>query len=123
LAVQLIRHHLPESPPGTLATVGPSDIEGRRVVLMHDDPRIELSEVGVGIRTSSLGRRFGARSPCPSGERTGTGNGRGAEAHDEQARAFEEVPPGGRPGPLLQHFFAIFRYAGEGRHATTSLFT
>ena len=119
--VEFIGHDLPKGRPGTLATIRLPDIESRSVVLMNDDPRIELSEVGVGIRTSSLGRRFGARSPCPSGERTGTGNGRGAEAHDEQARAFEEVPPGGRPGPLLQHFFDFFRNVREGSHATTSL--
>jgi hypothetical protein len=49
---------------------------------MNDDPRIELPEVGIGIRTRALRRcgRFGAR-PC--GERAG--DGYGADGHDEQA--------------------------------------
>ena len=49
-----------------------------------------------------------------------TGEGRGAETHDEQARALEEVPARSRPVPPLQHVFDLFGNVREGRHATTS---
>ena len=110
--VEFIGHHLPEGRPCTLATVRLSDVEGRRVVLMNDDPRIELSEVGVGIRTSS---------PCALRRRSRFGARSGAVAHDEQAGALQEVPPGSRPVPLLQHFFDLFWNVREDCHATTSL--
>ena len=42
--VQFIGHHLPEGRSGALAAVRLADVEGRRAVLMNDDPRIELSE-------------------------------------------------------------------------------
>ena len=59
---------------------------------VNDDPRIELPEVWVGIRTRSLG------NSRIRGERTG--DRRGADAHDEQTRALQEGPLGGGPIPL-----------------------
>ena len=76
--VQFVGHHLPEGGAGALAAVRLADVEGRGVVLVNDDPRIELSEVGVGIRTRSLARsrprqtdrrpppRRRSRRACPS---------------------------------------------------------
>ncbi len=112
--VQFIGHQLPETCPGALAAVRLPDIECRGAVLMDDDPRIELSEVGVGIRTCS--RRDGLGSRC-RGERAGA---RGAEAHHQQARALEQVPAGRRYIPVFQHFFDLFWNLCEGCHATTS---
>src|ERR1700680_4924316 len=81
---------------------------------MNDDPRIELSEVGVGMRTCT--RSGGLASRCRD-ERAGA---RGAEAHDEQACALKQVPAGRRHIPLFQHFFDMFWNVCEGGHATPS---
>src|SRR5206468_6080672 len=94
--VQFIGHHLPESGAGALATVRLPDVEGRCVVFVNDDPRIELSEVGVRIGARSLGTRIRGKW---------TGCRRRAEADDEQSRTLDEVPPGDRSVPLLQELF------------------
>ena len=112
--VQFIGHHLPEGRSGALAAVRLADVKGRGVVLMDDDPRIELPEVGVGIRTRARPRRFGRPPAC---ERAGAG---GAEAHDQQARALEEVPAGRRHIPLFERSSTCFGIVREGCHATTS---
>ena len=115
--VQFIRHHLPEGRARPLTAVCFPDIEGGRAVLANDDPRIELSEVWIGIRTTGLGRRRGLVGPRRV-ERTCVGHRRGANAHDEQARTLEEVPSGDGAAPLLQQVFDLFRNAREGGHAT-----
>ena len=74
-------HHLAERRAGALAAVGLADVERRGVVLVNDDPRIELLEVGIGIRT---------RAACAAraAERTDRRwRSRGADADDEQAGA------------------------------------
>ena len=62
--VELVGHDLPERCAGALAEVGFSDEEGRGVVLADDDPRVELAEVGVGIRARALRRAGTARQPA-----------------------------------------------------------
>ena len=85
--VQLVAHHLTERGSGALAPVGLSDVEGRRGVLMNDQPRIEQAEVGLGIGSGGPILRcfagvgpWGLEQPCA------------AEAQNEEARALEKVP-------------------------------
>ena len=47
--VEFVGHQLAEAGSGALAAVRFADIKRGRVVLMDDDPRIELPEIGVGI--------------------------------------------------------------------------
>src|SRR5206468_10296895 len=47
--IELVGHHLSERGPGALAEIGLADVERCGVVFMNDDPRIELSEIGIGI--------------------------------------------------------------------------
>ena len=61
--VELVGHHLAEGGAGALAAVGLADVEGGGVVFVNDDPRIELTEVGVGIGSRARLRRFGEASP------------------------------------------------------------
>src|SRR5207253_1358627 len=93
------------------------DIEGRGVVLMNNDPRIELPEVGIGIRTRTMGRCCRSLGVRCRDERVGA---RRAEAHDKQACALEKAPARRRHVPLFQFFFDLFWNVREGRHATTS---
>src|SRR5207244_3457396 len=66
---------------GALAAVGLADVERRGVVLMNDDPRIQLSEVGIGIGSSG-GLEHDAKRIAA--------NGGGTDADDEHARRLEE---------------------------------
>ena len=85
--VELVGHDLAERRAGALAEIGLADVEGRGVVLADDDPRVELAEVGVGIRTGPERRAAGLRR----GERIGFRQRHGAEADDEQAGVANEV--------------------------------
>ena len=85
--VQLVGHHLAERGAGALAEVGLADVERGGVVLVNDDPRIELPEIGIGIRTCALERG----AACASAS-VRPGSAVRAEAHREQSRASEEVP-------------------------------
>ena len=84
--VQLIGHHLPEGRAGALATVRLAHVEGGGVVLMNDDPGVELAEVGVRIR---------ARRRCYRSLRV--------QAHHQQARALQKRPS------RAQRVFYLFR--------------
>ena len=87
--VELVAHHLPGGGPGALAAVRLADVEGRAAVLVHDQPRVELEKVGIGIGT--VGRRLGREAFA--------GRAQGAQAEDEEARGLEEVAPGSGPLP------------------------
>ena len=52
--VELVAHDLAERRAGALAEIGLADEERRGVVLADHDPRIELAEIGIGIRAGGL---------------------------------------------------------------------
>ena len=74
--VELVRHDLPERGAGALTEVGLADVERGRVVLADDDPRVELAEVGIGVRAGALPEQ---RLPA-----------RGGNADHEHARHLDE---------------------------------
>ena len=106
------RHHLPEGGAGALAAVRLADVERRGVVLVNDDPRIELPEVGVGIRTRRRAcgalRRMQRMAPAIAAALKLT-TSRPELLRKSAARSCR---------PLLQQFFDLFRNVREGRHAT-----
>ena len=77
--IELVRHDLPECRAGSLTEIGLADVERRGVVAADDDPRVELSEVGIGVRARVLNRR-------DIGQRYGAG------ADHEEAGSLEEIP-------------------------------
>ena len=79
--VELVAHHLPERRARALAAVRLADEERRRVVRMDDDPRVELKEIGVGIRARADGLR----------ERAPAGHAADRDADDQRARRREEA--------------------------------
>ena len=53
--VEFIGHQLPETRSGALPGVGFANVKGRSVVFVNDNPRIELVEVGIGIKICWVG--------------------------------------------------------------------
>ena len=100
--VELVGHDLPERRAGALAAVGLADVERRGVVLADDDPRIELPEVEIGIRTGSLRRstRRRERTARPPTAPTLT---------TSRPERLEEISARGVPFCCLQHVFDVFR--------------
>src|SRR5262249_40904552 len=86
-----------------------ADEERGRVVLMNDDPRVDLVEVGIVIRPSALSR--GSELPRRR-DRRATKN---AEADREQAGIFQKIP-----AIRQQRVFDLFRNAIGDAHATTA---
>ena len=85
--VELRGHHLAERRAGALPEVGLADVEGRGVVGPDRDPRIQLAEVGIGIRAGALrGGELGAEP-----EAGGAGDREGAQADDQHAAGRQEV--------------------------------
>jgi len=87
--VQFIGHDLAERGPCPLPQVGLAHVERCRVVLTNDDPRIELSEVGVRIRARTECGRPGLIESKRIGLRA-----EGTEAHHEHPRRLDEISPG-----------------------------
>ena len=119
--VQFVGHDLPEGRSRALAAIRFADVERRGIVLMNHDPRIDLAEVGVGIRTgagawaAAGGLSFRFRHERRS-------RARSAEGHGEHACVPEEVPARGSDARLLQFLFDFAGNAVEGVHAVTSVF-
>ena len=74
--VELVGHHLPERRARALAAIRLADEERRRVVRMDDDPRVELEEIRVGIRTRADGLR----------QRAAAGHAADRDADDQRAQ-------------------------------------
>ena len=80
--IEFVAHHLPEGRSGALAAICFADVEGGGVVGMNRDPRIQLTVVGVRIRTRCRwrgGLRVRFRSQM-------------ADADHENACALQEIP-------------------------------
>src|SRR5262249_20936245 len=56
--VEFVGHDLTERRTGALAEIGLADIERRGVVRANRDPRVQLVEIGIGIRVGTWRRRL-----------------------------------------------------------------
>ena len=100
-----------------LAQIGLAHVKRRRVVLVNDDPRVELAEIGIGIRACRLAG-MAVLSVCFVDQRSGACS----EAYCQQARAPEKTP-----AMRGENFFDPFwnltggswKFGGS-RHAATS---
>ena len=59
--VQFVGHQLAETGSGALAGVRLANIKRGGVVLVNHDPRVDLAEIGIGIRARPLRRRAALR--------------------------------------------------------------